>query len=106
MKLRAGFGTLIAHFVISHQRGHRYRGQFETDEEHEEMTCGDHEIHAQQSEERNDVEFALLHKVLFARHPTMRREEGDERADAPTRFLTTTAMPFDTYMRPKAACAV
>ena len=80
-ELRAGFGTLIAHFVISHQRGHRHRGEFETDEEHEEMTCGDHEIHAQQGEERNDVEFALLHKILLARHPTMRHEEGDERAD-------------------------
>ena len=45
------------------------------------MTCGDHEIHAQQGEERNDVELALLHEVFFTRHPTMCHEEGDERTD-------------------------
>ena len=80
--LGACLGTLMAVFVKCYQRCHGDAGRLQADEEHQEVAGGDHEVHAQQGGERQDVELALLDVVLFAAHPFVTHQEDDERADA------------------------
>ena len=74
-ELRAGLGTLEAALVERHERRHGHGSEFETDEEHEEVAAGKHQIHAEKGEEREEVELSLLHEVLFAAEPFVRHEE-------------------------------
>ena len=46
------------------------------------MSAGNHEVHAKEGEEGDDVELTLFHQILLTFHPPMRHEEGNESADA------------------------
>ena len=79
--LGTGLSTLRALLVEGHECRHGHGGEFETDEEHEEVSAGNHEVHAQQGEEHELVELALLDEVLLAAEPLVGHEEGDEGAE-------------------------
>ena len=51
---------------LSDEGSHGDGCQFQSDEEHEEVTGPNHEIHSEECEERKEVELALLHEVFRA----------------------------------------
>ena len=61
------------------------------------MSAGNHEVHAKEGEEGDDVELTLFHQILLTFHPPMRHEEGDERADAEHRLNDTTHGSSDVH---------
>ena len=63
------FGAFLALLVVGYQGGHRDGGQFESDEEHDEMATGNHEVHAKKREEHHGVELAHLDAVFSAVEP-------------------------------------
>lgn len=78
--LGTGLGAFILFLVIGHEGGHGDGGQLESDEEHEEVAAGNHEIHAQQGKEHEGVELAHLDAVLAAVEPRTGHEEDDNDA--------------------------
>ena len=84
--LGTSLGGLEAELVEGDQSHHRDAGRFKSDEEHQEVSGRNHEVHAQQGGERQDVELALLDVVLLAAHPFVCHQEHDERAYAQDRL--------------------
>ena len=67
--------------VEGHQAGHRHRSQLEADEEHQEVVGTDHEEHAQQRREGEDVKLALLVARVVAPQPRVCLQADDECTD-------------------------
>ncbi len=61
--------ALIAFFVQRHHCGKRKRSALETDDEKQEVTCGNHEIHAEESNQQQLVELAAPHSHGLAVGP-------------------------------------
>ena len=80
-ELGTGFGAFVAVLVEGHGGSHGDAGGFKTDEEHEEVSAGNHEVHSKQCEEGDEVELALLYQVFLARQPFVGHQEGDDGAD-------------------------
>lgn len=80
-ELRAGFCTFVAFLVKSHEGCHGDGGEFEADEEHEEVAAGYHEIHTEECEEHELIELSLLYPVLFAAEPLVAHEEDNDDTD-------------------------
>ena len=84
--LGSGFGAFPVLLGEGHEGGHGHGGELQADEEHEEVAGTDHEVHAEQRGEGEDVEFTLLDVVFFAFHPDVAHEEDDECADTEHAF--------------------
>ena len=87
--LGACLGRVVAVLVESHQRSHRDAGRFQSDEEHQEVAGGNHEVHTQQRGECQYIELALLDCRIGAAHPLVRHKEHDERTYAENGFDDT-----------------
>ena len=70
---------MVAVFVEGHQSSHRDACRFQSDEEHQEVSCGNHKVHAQQCGEGQYVELALLDCRIGKTHPLVCHKEYDER---------------------------
>ena len=68
----------MAILVERNQGCHRDAGRFQSDEEHQEVSGGNHEVHTQQGGERQDVELTLLDVVVFAAHPFVCHQEHNQ----------------------------
>ena len=79
-------GRIAFVFVEGHQAGHRHGGQLQPDEEQQEVARTDHEMHAQQRREGQDVEFTLLVARVLAAQPRVGLEEDDQRPDGEHAF--------------------
>ena len=80
-ELGAGFCALGALLVVGDEGRHGDGGELKADEEHQEVAAGDHEVHAEEGEQGDGVELALLDTVLGGSEPLGRHEEDDDGAD-------------------------
>ena len=80
--LGTGFGGVVAVLVESNQCSHRDTCCFQSDEEHQEVSCGNHEVHTQQGRERQHIKFALLDYSVRSFQPLMCHQENNQRTDA------------------------
>ena len=76
----------MAVFVKSDQTGHRDRCQLHSEEEHQEVAHTDHEVHAQQRGEGQQIEFSPFMGGVLAPQPFVRLQEDDKRADSQHAF--------------------
>ena len=72
----------VAVLVESNQCSHRDTCCFQSDEEHQEVSCGNHEVHTQQGRERQHIKFALLDYSVRSFKPLMCHQENNQRTDA------------------------
>ena len=79
--LRTRLGRITLVLVERHQTGHRHRSQLHADKEKQEVARADHQIHAQQRREGQDVELALLVGRIPAAQPRIGLQEDDQRPD-------------------------
>ena len=54
------FGRVVTVFIEGNQCCHRNRSCFKSDEEHQEMSGGNHEVHTKQGRECKYIEFSLF----------------------------------------------
>ena len=79
-ELGCGFCAFVAVLVERHDGRHGHGGEFETDEEHQEVTARNHKVHPQKGEEGDEVELPLLDEVFFARKPFVSHQKGHDGA--------------------------
>ena len=77
---------MVAVLVEGYQCGHWYAGRFQTDEEHQEVTGGNHQVHSQKGGKSEKVEFTLLESCVGAAHPFMSHQENNECTDTQNGF--------------------
>ena len=63
------FGRVVTVFVEGNQGSHRDGCRFQPDEEHQEVSGGNHEIHTKQSGECQYIKFSLFERGIFTFHP-------------------------------------
>ena len=80
------FGRVVTVFIEGNQCCHRNRSCFKTDEEHQEMSGGNHEIHTKQGRECKHIEFSLFEWSVFSFHPLVRHQENNQCTDIQDRF--------------------
>ena len=73
-----GFGRVMAIFVEGHQGCHRNTCSLQSDEEQQEMSGGNHEIHTQQRTECQQIELTLLDDGIRQLHPLMCHQEDNQ----------------------------
>ena len=79
--LGSRLGRLVPVLVERDERRHRDRGRLQTDEEEQEVSRRDHEIHAQQRGQRQEIELAPLMNGRLAREPSAGLHQHDQRSD-------------------------
>ncbi len=75
--LDGSFVALVAVFVEGDHCGEGQRGAFKTDNEEKEMTCRNHEVHAEESDKEQLVELATAHEHILAVGPADALDEHD-----------------------------
>ncbi len=79
-------GGLVAVFVVGHEGRRRNGGQLDSDEVHEEMARGNHEVHAEQCGEGDDVELPAAYDDFLALQPVAGLHEDEKGAEAEYRL--------------------
>ena len=76
-----GLVALIAVLVESDKGAEGKRGGFETDDEHQKVAARNHQIHAEEGQKNQFVEFSAAHGGELRVGPLDRLDQDDERTD-------------------------